>query len=322
MQEIEKLYRGDIDAQRGVVDRYQTELTKLGEKPKGWENVDLSSLYALSDAWNGTNTAASYKPPQFQKEWEAKKAALEGALHKGRKELSDQQVDLLKMKYGAANADQNRGMREVMLAMTMANQNNRQGQRENDQVFQIEKDFRHQHQGNQVTKNSREIERWYGMIDNMTKSKAGINDVALVNAINKMLDPASVVREKEFEIAAKSGGLVRQLQQWKDAKLTGQFLDPRTRMELVNLARGIAEEQGSRQSEFDQSLMQSIGDYKSMYPGLNPQRAIPTIKPESAKPQKSGGQTIRVQKGNEIFEIDANDRRALLSAQAEGYRRI
>lgn len=73
----------------------QEELLKnaLGQKAQ----LDLSPLMSLADAWSGSKLAQGYKGPSDP---QATVQALEGALQKGRNDLSENEIALLKSKLG------------------------------------------------------------------------------------------------------------------------------------------------------------------------------------------------------------------------------
>lgn len=271
---IEKMYWENAKDLKNQVKGYEDELSALGNKPTGWATVDLSPLMAMSDSWSGGRLAQSYKAPTAQAEWEQKKALLQKAIQAGNKELSDQQMDLLKQKYGQAKTNDTLAMQMAIAGLRNDMATDKMQRADQNQSWGMEKDLRHQHQGDQVTKNTKEISRWWGAIQQMRNAKAGIDDVGLVNAINKMLDPNSVVREKEFEVAARSGGLINLARNYVAAKATGKFLDPRTRADMVRLAEGIYQEQLQRQGELNQSYAETA----SMYPGVRLKAVIGDMK--------------------------------------------
>lgn len=71
------------------------------------------------------------------------------------------------------------------------------------------------------TKDQRIVFDSYNKIKAASQSKNGAGDMAMLYAYMKLLDPGSVVRESEFEMAAKTGSLPQQIQGFADKILTG-----------------------------------------------------------------------------------------------------
>jgi len=85
--------------------------------------------------------------------------------------------------------------------------------------------------------------KFYEYRDNMNKIQASvesgtpISDVATATSIMKMLDPGSVVRESELEVALKSSGLLDRMKNWKARNLEGKKLTVTQRQEFNKLAK-------------------------------------------------------------------------------------
>lgn len=70
----------------------------------------------------------------------------------------------------------------------------------------------------------------------------GAGDMAVIYGFMKMNDPTSVVRESEFEMAAKTGSLPEQFQGLVNQVLTGGRLNPEVRARMVEAAEGLYQE--------------------------------------------------------------------------------
>jgi hypothetical protein len=68
------------------------------------------------------------------------------------------------------------------------------------------------------------------------KNPSGADDIALIFAYNKALDPQSVVRESEFKQAANTSGAIEAAGQRFVRAKNGQWLNPATRQNLVKAA--------------------------------------------------------------------------------------
>jgi hypothetical protein len=85
--------------------------------------------------------------------------------------------------------------------------------------------------------------KFYEYRDNMNKIQASvesgtpISDVATATSIMKMLDPGSVVRESELQVALEAEGIKNRIQNWKNRKIKGDKLTPNQRAEFNQLAQ-------------------------------------------------------------------------------------
>lgn len=96
--EMNDMYRQGIDRQNKRLSEYEGELNDLGEKPSGFQALNLAPAMALVDSWNGTKLAQSYTAPTVVKDWEAKKRLLQSAVDKTGEGISSDQMEYLKMK--------------------------------------------------------------------------------------------------------------------------------------------------------------------------------------------------------------------------------
>jgi hypothetical protein len=108
------------------------------------------------------------------------------------------------------------------------------------------------------------------------------NDMSMIFAYMKMLDPGSVVREGEFATAQNSAGLPDQVRNAYNKALNGQRLAPGQREQFVSTAGTIYR---SRKARYDQQIAQFQGYASDL--GLDPETTIvPRI---AAGPQRGGG---------------------------------
>jgi hypothetical protein len=96
----------------------------------------------------------------------------------------------------------------------------------------------------------------------------------------KTLDPDSVVREGEFQLAKDAAGLFQRLSNLAEEAKTGKGLTDLARAEMRSLAQdliesyedsyAIARRQGEREIEYrqgnDEDVTNFLGDFKQLYP--------------------------------------------------------
>lgn len=113
------------------------------------------------------------------------------------------------------------------------------------------------------------------IIESAATGKAGVSDVALVNAFAKVLDPTSVVRESEFAAIANSGGLGDSLKQTLLNTLNNeQALPPGVREEIIRLSTDIFNRAGDQaqttyQNAADMATRENLNP-KNIYFGEQP----------------------------------------------------
>ena len=126
----------------------------------------------------------------------------------------------------------------------------------------------------------------YETIDASTLTGTGFQDIALIFAFMKALDPTSVVREGEFTMAAGGGGKFAQAKNYIKTILSGQKLRPEDRREILGVARGQFLEANRRVNEITQSIKNRAKQYSFL--GMDPNRitALPRYKPRIKFEQK------------------------------------
>lgn len=83
----------------------------------------------------------------------------------------------------------------------------------------------------------RELEDSFRKIQGAINSNTPIGDVASAVSIMKLLDPGSVVRESELEVAMRSSGLWDRMTNFSDRTLKGRKLTDQQRVEFEALAK-------------------------------------------------------------------------------------
>jgi hypothetical protein len=111
-------------------------------------------------------------------------------------------------------------------------------------------------------------------------AQTGIGDISAVFNYMKTLDPDSVVREGEFQLAKDAAGLFQRLSNLAEEAKTGKGLTDLARAEMRSLAQdliesyedsyAIARRQGEREIEYrqgnDEDVTNFLGDFKQLYP--------------------------------------------------------
>ena len=123
-------------------------------------------------------------------------------------------------------------------------------------------------------------------IDANKLSASGFQDIALIFAFMKALDPRSIVRESEFEMAAAGAGVSAQAQNFLTRVLTGKQLRPEDRREILAIAKGQfleADRQINQITNMTKDLASSYAQY-----GIDPSRvtSLPLYTPKIKFTQK------------------------------------
>lgn len=116
-------------------------------------------------------------------------------------------------------------------------------------------------------KDFHDVANSYDVISDIAKKPpTAQNDLSLIFAYMKMLDPGSVVREGEFANAQNTAGVPDQIRNLYNKAATGQRLNPDQRKEFTNTAGGIYT---SRKRRYDQIVTQYKGYAKDSGMGDN-----------------------------------------------------
>lgn len=131
----------------------------------------------------------------------------------------------------------------------------------------------------QPVKDFRDTQASLGTIQAAARDGTGASDMAMVFALNKLLDPGSVVREGEYDRALNVGGLREQLAGYITKLQNGEFLTPEVRSQLVNTAQSLYEVRRDQYNNFAQR-----------YQGIAREDGLPN--PNSVAKQEFGGQRV------------------------------
>jgi len=101
----------------------------------------------------------------------------------------------------------------------------------------IATDLRKEYNGQLKEAGYMELEQNYEKIKRAIDSGTPIGDVASATSIMKLLDPGSVVRESELEMAMKTTGLWNRMTNFSERTLKGTKLTPEQRIEFEQLAK-------------------------------------------------------------------------------------
>ena len=116
-------------------------------------------------------------------------------------------------------------------------------------------------------------------------SNSGPGDLSMLYGFMKLLDPNSVVRETEFQMASSAGSIPERMRGAWLRVINGQRLDPDVKAEFLKEAESI-----NRQNQADHTKMS--GTYRRIAErgGLNPENVVVdynAAEPEAASPQQT-----------------------------------
>jgi hypothetical protein len=157
-------------------------------------------------------------------------------------------------------------------------------------VAKVEMDLAKQFRGDKTVQAHQLMQNEMRQLEALAAEGNPQSDQALITKFAKILDPGSVVRETEFAITEKGGGVLTSLQNTLDkARGTGR-LQPSQRQQMLQAARsltsGVGEEYAKKRKEY--------ADQGALY-GARPQAIIGAESaPTTAKPS-----------GRSVEEIDA-----------------
>ena len=95
-----------------------------------------------------------------------------------------------------------------------------------------------------------------GIIQGSAQEPSPAGDLALIFAYMRMLDPGSVVRESEFQLAASAGSLPQRAQAAYDQIMTGRRLTNQQRQDFINRSQTLYQ-------EAEQQFGRLYDDYKT-----------------------------------------------------------
>lgn len=95
--DLMKEVQASIDKQKGIASGYENELANM-KRPEGWLAMDLSPAAALVDSWTGSKLLPGYKGPTGAQRHDAHKEKLQAALQRAQGGVTNDQMQLLRMK--------------------------------------------------------------------------------------------------------------------------------------------------------------------------------------------------------------------------------
>ena len=154
-----------------------------------------------------------------------------------------------------------------------------------------------------------------GVIQSSAEDPSAAGDLALIFAYMRMLDPGSVVRESEFQLAASAGSLPQIAQAGYNRVTSGQRLTPEQRQDFISRAERIYAKQekefgslydnyATRAERFGYNVDDSLVDYRF----ANPQEINQSLDVFDSQPNSE-----RAMPGTPVYESQAE-------AQAAGER--
>jgi hypothetical protein len=105
--------------------------------------------------------------------------------------------------------------------------------------FDMEGKLRDDFRGNPVVKASDEMNSAFKLIETAKNNPSPANDLAMATKYMKILDPGSVVRESELQMAMGAGGLMDKVQNYANMVFTGKKLTPSQREDFYSSAKEI-----------------------------------------------------------------------------------
>lgn len=257
--EMERLFKSSIEEQQAQVARSKQALNNVGERPTGFQALDLSPLAALSDSWSGGKLSQGYKAPTVQQEHDQKKALLEAALAKNQGQLTDDQLKYLQLKSNEKKADEAAELRKYMFGM-------RQDAQGSGKLNKAEDDLRKQYLSHPLYKGMAEINDAYMGVES-NPGLTGADQQALVYQFTKILDKGSVVRESEYAMSAKNAGAISQARQYLEKLQSGKSLTPEQIGHMKSVARNLVES-SRRQLNNHNALYSELARRKGVDPTM------------------------------------------------------
>lgn len=201
------------------------------------------------------------------------------------------------------------------------------------QLIKDTSDYRQEFTGLQTVKDFANRRGAIGVIEAAAEDPDAAGDLALIFAYMRMLDPGSVVRESEFQLAASAGSLPQIAQAGYNRVISGERLTEEQRQNFINRAKNIYRRQekefgnifenySKRAERFGYNVEDALVDYRFANPEEinqslnvfdsddNSQRAMPGMKSfnsieevQSAYDQGLVKEGEKVFVGNEEFAI-------------------
>lgn len=160
------------------------------------------------------------------------------------------------------------------------------------------------------SKNYKEVRDAYNKIS--TVSDTGVGDISLITAYMKMIDPSSTVRESEFANAEEAAGYLRKTYNIT-AKITrGKRLDPATRKDFINEAKGIYKTYNTQQESI-------IAEYTRLAKQLGVDPSLVLIELGQAEGIGASGSVVMSSPDGIKYTVDQSE---VAEAEANGWRKL
>lgn len=173
------------------------------------------------------------------------------------------------------------------------------------QTFKNEKDLRHDYSQDPITKETKARLSSWTSIDRIAKSpQTGANDISLIFAYMKMIDPESVVREGEQATARNAGAIPDNIRNLYNRMVRGEdvLLPRKTRANFITEASNLYKAQLTLQGQVDADYRRMAQQY-----GLSPDNVLvlPAATSQPSAPAASAGKVL-IDLDGDIVEIPAS----------------
>lgn len=126
------------------------------------------------------------------------------------------------------------------------------------------------------------------------KEPSAADDIALVFAYMKILDPNSVVRETEYATAKNASGIPDQVRNAYNQALTGAFLNPRQRQQFVQAAQQAYEERRGAYNDQADRYRELAREYGANENRIAPYYLTPQERQSRQQARGTGGSAARL----------------------------
>lgn len=156
-------------------------------------------------------------------------------------------------------------------------------------VAKVEMDLAKQFRADKTVQAHQLMQNELRQLESLASEATPLSDQALITKFAKILDPGSVVRETEFAITERGGGLITAGMNLLDKTRGKGRLQPEQRRQMLEAARslttGVSEEYKKKRQEFSQQ--------GALY-GARPEAIIGAepVMPSAAAPVQSGGRSL------------------------------
>ena len=122
------------------------------------------------------------------------------------------------------------------------------------EVAKVEMDLAKQFRADKTVQAHQLMQNELRQLEGLVAQGSSYSDQALITKFSKILDPGSVVRETEFAITERGGGLIKSIENYASKVAGGGRLQPSQRQEMIDAARalanGVAENYAKKRKEY------------------------------------------------------------------------